>query len=414
MQTTYTFVMTHYLPLTDITWQGKRVLVRVDHNIESDANGTLKNDEKIRATLPTIEFLLAHGARVILMTHVGRPKGKVDPTCSTVAVAARLQALLSGVSVAHHEHTVGDDVAEAVRTLAPGHILYLENVRFQQGEEGSPEEQAAFAQQLASLADAYVNEAFPSCHTYEEASTCAVARLLPAYAGFYLQKETSMLGEVLHHPARPVVLVMSGAKMETKVPTIEYFLSKGDAILLGGALANTFLAASGITVGSSKCEQDQFDAAREILGKNGKPGSAVVHLPIDAAAATEPRAAEPILDLPLQEMRDDLAIFDCGTATVERYADVLRTAATIVWNGPLGMYEVEPFHRATLRIAEEVAAATTRGALTIVGGGDTVDFHVRNALPLSRYTFVSTGGGAMLEFLSGQELPALGLLASVQ
>lgn len=397
--------------LSDADLAGKRVLVRVDHNIELDPSGRLKNDTKIRATLPTIQLLLGKGARVILLTHVGRPKGKKDPLLSTKPAAEHLGTLLAGVSVIHTDATVGPTVEVAVQKLQNGHILYLENVRFHREEEGTAEEQAAFGKQLAALADVYVNEAFASCHTYEEASTCAVARQLPSYAGINLEREVAMLSPILDDPRRPLTLIISGAKMETKIPVVEYFLGTGDDILLGGAIANTFLAARGFDVSASKYEADQVSTAQELMLESEKEDRATIHVPRDAVVAGSPEEGSPVLDLPMEDLEGDMAVFDIGSVTINRYVSLIERSGMIVWNGPMGLYEKKQFARGTSRIAEALAVATKRGAITIVGGGDTIDFHARYGYDLSAYTFVSTGGGAMLEFISGKPFPALQALA---
>ncbi len=393
--------------LKDADVAGKRVLVRVDHNIDVDPEGKLKNDEKIRATLPTIEHLLKKDAHVILMTHVGRPKGKIEPRYSTATVAAHLQTLLKGITVRHLKQTTGPDVEAAAASLDGKNILYLENVRFDPGEEGEPDEQKRLGKNLAALADLYVNEAFASCHDYEEASTCAIARVLPAYAGMRLEKEVTMLGKVLENPVHPIVLIMSGAKMETKIPVINYFLTRGDDILLGGCIANTFIAARGFDVGESKFEQDQVEEAQEIMLESEKKGRAVIHIPRDVILASEPVDGAEKLCLPVEDIEGDMSIFDIGKVTVERYKDAIMKAKTIVWNGPLGFYEINRFSHASKRIAEAIAEATKNGATSIIGGGDTIDFHIRYGHPLNAYTFVSTGGGAMLEFIGGKKLPAI-------
>ena len=411
--------MATYPLLSEAALQGKRVLVRVDHNIELGPDGKLKNDKKILATLPTITLLLQKGARVILMTHVGRPKGKADPLLSTKPASEHLKTLLPDVSIAHITSTVGSDVEKEVKKLRGGDILYLENVRFHKEEEGELDEQAAFGKQLASLADVYVNEAFASCHDYEEASTCAVARLLPGFAGLNLQKEIDMLSPVLKDPRRPLTLIISGAKMETKIPVVEYFLSSGDDILLGGAIANTFIAARGFDVGTSTYEADQVEKAQELMLESEKEDRAKIHVPRDGVVASLPAGRQvlptedaPKLDLPVEDIGGDMCIFDIGKVTVERYIAEIERAGMIVWNGPLGLYELNRFSHGTKRIAEAVAAATRRGAVTIVGGGDTIDFHARYGFDLGAYTFVSTGGGAMLEFISGKPFPALQALAT--
>lgn len=402
--------MPTYRLLKDADVSGKRVLVRVDHNIETDLNGVLKNDEKIRATLPTIEYLLKKGAHVILMTHVGRPKGKRDAKFSTIIVAIQLQKLLPHVHVQHLTKTVGPEVESAVRAQTPGTIVYLENVRFQKEEEGTPGEQAVFGKRLAALADVYINEAFASCHEYEEASTCAVARLLPSYMGKHFEKEAAVLGTVLDDPRRPLVLIMSGSKMETKIPVIRYFLDKGDDILLGGCIANTFIAARGFDVGTSKYEEEFIPLAQELMLEAEKTEKADIHVPRDAVLAGKPDDMAQRIDLPVEDIEGDMGIFDVGAVTVERYCRAIEKAGMIVWNGPLGMYEIEQFAGATRKLAEAIAQATAKGTVSIIGGGDTLDFHVRYGLPLDVYTFVSTGGGAMLEFISGTRLPAIDIL----
>lgn len=384
--------------------KGKRVLVRVDHNVDIDPNGVLKNDEKIRATLPTIKHLLQEGAKVILMTHVGRPKGKVDPRYSTAGVAKHLQSLLPGISITHITQTVGPEVEQAVAALGNGAILYLENVRFYPEEEGDEAQQKAFGAQMALLAEFYVNEAFASCHTYEEASTCAVPQFLTAFAGMHLTKELRNLSPILDDPKRPLALIMSGAKMATKIPVIERFLDNADDILLGGCIANTFLAAKGFPVGTSKYEPDFVEAAQKYLQESEKPGKARIHIPVDAITGASPDDAGSQTDV--EAVGDGMSVFDIGPKTADRYKQVLGKAGMIVWNGPMGFYEKEPFSKGSASIAQILTEAGKRGVTTILGGGDTVDFHVRYGLPLDVYSFVSTGGGAMLEFISGNPFPA--------
>ncbi|MDD5103076.1 MAG: phosphoglycerate kinase [Candidatus Peribacteraceae bacterium] len=400
-----------YPLLKDAKLKGKRVLVRIDHNIETDASGKLKSDKKMRALLPTVELLLKMGARLILMTHVGRPKGKPDPRLSTRAVAEHLKTLLPRVSITHTTDIVGPQVEKLASALKDGEILYLENVRFSPAEEGNPAEQAAFGKELAKLAEAYVNEAFASCHTYEEASTCAVARLLPAYPGLELLHELEILGHALEDPRRPVTLIMSGAKMETKIPVIKSFLQKGDDILLGGCIANTFIAARGFEVGASKYEEEQMEKAQEIMLEGEKVELADVHVPRDVVVATEATEEAEKLDLPLENIMGDMMVLDVGKVTIERYKKIIEKSGMIIWNGPLGMYELNRFSHGTKRIAEAVREATAKGAVSIIGGGDTIDFHKRYNYPMDGYSFVSTGGGAMLEMLSGEEMPAFRALA---
>lgn len=404
--------MITYRTLEQADLRGKRVLVRVDHNIDTNGKGEFKSDEKMKLTLSTIRYLLKQDARLILMCHVGRPKGKADPKYSTAKIAAHFQTLVPDVPLTHCSQTVGTEVEHAVNNLKKGSILYLENVRFSADEEGSPAQQKAFGRRLASLADVYVNEAFASCHEYEEASTCAVARLLPAFAGIQLQKEAENLSKVTEDPKRPLVLIISGAKMETKIPVIERFLARGDDILLGGCIANTFIAARGFDVGTSKFDATLVERAQELMLEAEKTEKADIHLPHDVVVASSLEENAQKLDLPVEDIEGDMSILDIGKVTVERYRKLIAKAETIVWNGPVGYYEVNRFSHATKRIAEAVAEATKKGAISIIGGGDTIDFHTRYGYPLDVYTFVSTGGGAMLEFIGGKKMPALAALLS--
>jgi phosphoglycerate kinase len=387
--------------------KGKAVLARVDHNVEQDPHGRLKNDEKIKTTLPTLKSLLKGKPKLILMTHVGRPKGKVMPELSTCAIADHLRTLLPGVTIRYIAAITGKDAQQHAKSLEPGAILYLENVRFDPREEGSGKEQEAFGRELAALGEIYVNEAFASLHQYEEASTCATARLLPAYAGLQLQKEVAALGPVLEDPRRPLVFIVSGKKMKTKIPVIQTFLRTADHILLGGCIASTFIAARGFDVGASLFEAEHVEKAREIMLESEKEGVAKVHLPRDVVVATEESEDAEKLDLPVEDIEGDMKIQDVGKVTLKRYIEIVSQAGTIVWNGPLGRYEFNRFSHATKRMAEAMKTATAKGARTIVGGGDTLDFHRIYGKPLDAYSFVSTGGGAMLEFLESPDMPAL-------
>lgn len=363
--------------------RGRRVLVRVDHNVEFDQEGQMKDDRKLRLSLRTLETLSKKGAKLILMTHVGRPKGKVAENLRTAPIAKRLREL-----------------SPSLRDFE-----YLENVRFDPGEEGND---PAYMKKLASYGEFYVNEAFPSLHLYEEASTCGTARLLPAFAGYHLMSEVEEISKAVRDPKRPVVLVMSGAKMETKIPVIRRFLGIADSILLGGCIANTFVAARGFDVGSSKYEKDAVSLAQELMLESEKEGRAKIHVPRDGVVATEASEDAVKIDIPLEDVEGDMQIFDIGKVTVKRYSDEIAKAGTVIWNGPMGLYEFNRFSHGTKRIAEAIAEVTKKGAYSMIGGGDTLDFHARYGYPLDVYSFVSSGGGAMLEFLSSEEpLPAL-------
>jgi len=272
-----------------------------------------------------------------------------------------------------------------------------------------PAEREAFGKELAALADIYVNDAFPNCHR-DHASMTAVPKILPAYMGLQLEQEVSHLSKVVDDPRRPLTLIVSGAKMETKVPVIEHFLDKGDDVLLGGCIANTFIAARGFEVGTSKYEEEQVEKAQEIMLLGEKEELADVHVPRDVVVATAATEDAEKLDLPLENVIGDMMILDIGKVTIERYKKIIEKSGMIIWNGPVGMYELNHFSHGTKRLAEAIREATVAGAISIIGGGDTIDFHTKYGYPMDCYTFVSTGGGAMLDFISGKELPALKVL----
>lgn len=381
--------------------KGKRVIVRAGFDVSIE-NGKVMDTERIEAVVPTIQWLLKAGASVVVLSHQGRPKGKRLPEYSQALVAPVLEQLL-GTPVQFVDSCTGEAAVSAAKALKPGQMLFLENLRYEPGEEKNDPE---FAKQLAALGDVYVNDAFTNCHR-NHASMVALAKLMPAYAGVQLSSELKHLSLVTDKPKKPVVLIVSGAKMETKVPIIEQFLTRGDHILLGGCIANTFIAARGFDIGTSKYEEEQVEKAQELMLESEKEGRALIHVPRDVVLATAPTDDAQKIDLPVEDIVGDMSIFDIGKVTIERYKKILAEAQTIIWNGPLGFFEVNRFSHASKRIAEAIAEATKRGATTIIGGGDTIDFHTRYGYSLADYTFVSTGGGAMLEFIAGKPLPAL-------
>lgn len=393
--------MPAYRTLADAAVQGKTVLLRAGFDVPLE-DGKVTSTERIEAMLPTMKAILKGGASLIILAHQDRPKGKVVPEFSQKLLVPILGKLLN-VKVGFASSCTGKETEALAKALKPGQVLLLENLRYDPGEEKND---AAFAKKLAALGDIYVNDAFTNCHR-NHASMVALAKLLPAYAGLHLEKELKHLSVVLEKPKKPLVLIISGAKMETKVPVIDRFLTKGDDILLGGCIANTFIAARGFDLGNSKYEEAFVEKAQEMMLEAEKEGRAAIHVPRDAIVASKPVDGAQKLCLPVEDIEGDMCIFDVGKVTIERYKRVLGKAKTIVWNGPLGLYEINRFSHATKRIAEAVADAAKRGATTILGGGDTIDFHERYAYPMDGYTFVSTGGGAMLEFLSGKSLPAL-------
>jgi len=399
----------HYPLLKEAKLKGKKVLLRAGFDVPVEG-GNVTDSSRIEAVLPTMKFILKQGAALILMAHQGRPKGERVPEMSQKPLAPVLEKLLK-VKVQFADSCRGPEVKKKADGLKAGDVLLLENLRYEKAENSKDQkERDTFAKELAALADVYVNDAFTNCHR-DHASMTGVPKLLPSFMGLQLEQEVKHLSKVTDDPRHPLTLIVSGAKMETKVPVIEYFLNKGDDVLLGGCIANTFITARGFEVGASKYEEEQVEKAQEIMLLADKTELADVHVPRDVVVATEATEAATKLDLPLENILGDMMILDVGKVTVERYKKILEKSGTIIWNGPLGMYELNRFSHGTKRIAEAIREATAKGAISIIGGGDTIDFHVKYKYPMDGYTFVSTGGGAMLDFISGKELPALKALA---
>lgn len=395
--------MSTYPTLSEADLTGKRVLLRAGFDLPME-DGVITDPSRVEALVPTMRFILDNGASLVILSHQGRPKGKPVLEFSQKPLVPLLEKLL-GTTVHFAVSPTGGETYAQATALQAGEVLLLENLRYDAREEANDE---SFAKQLASLGDLYVNDAFTNCHR-AHASMVGLPALLPSYMGLQLEQEVTHLSKVVDNPARPLVLIISGAKMETKIPVIEFFLGKGDDILLGGAMANTFIAAEGRNVGQSLYEADYGESAREMLEKTD---GARIHVPSDVVVATEMTNDVPSSMVSVDAIPKNQAIYDIGTATIDAYIHAIDSAASIVWNGPLGVYEIEQFSHASIRIAEAVVRATKRGAVTIIGGGDTIDLHTKYQLPMDSYTFVSTGGGAMLEFVSGQTLPALRMLAN--
>jgi phosphoglycerate kinase len=387
--------------LGDAQLRGKRALVRVDFNVPLDGDLRITDDTRIQAALPTIRFLTERGAKVILLSHFGRPKGKPETRYSLAPAGRHLAGLLSS-PVAFSEVTVGDEAVRLSQNLPPGGVLLLENTRFLSGEESND---PALAAALALLGDVFVNDAFGAAHR-GHASTEGVARLMrPAVAGFLMEKELEYLGRALTDPRRPFVAILGGAKISGKIDVIEQLLPKVDGMLIGGAMACTFYQAMGLGIGKSLSEPDRVGMARNLLATAG----ARLTLPHDAVVA--PSIDQPTLAhaVPRDQIPATEAMYDIGPRTAESYARAIATAKTVIWNGPMGVFESPPFDAGTLAIARAMATATDHGTTTIVGGGDSAAAVAHAGLE-SRMSHVSTGGGASLEFLEGKTLPGVAAL----
>jgi phosphoglycerate kinase len=383
---------------------GKRVFIRVDFNVPTDKKtGAVKDDARIRAALPTIKYAVAKKAKVILASHLGRPDGKVVPEMSLENAGARLSQLL-GQDVIFADDCVGDGVRKLVADLQPGQVLLLENLRFHAEEE---ENDDAFARGLASLADVYVDDAFGTVHRAHASTVGMVKHVAQRGAGFLVVAELQHLQPLLKSPRKPYLAILGGAKVSDKIKVIEQLLSRVDALLVGGAMAYTFMAAKGIGTGSSRTEKDKLDLARRLIEKAERSRVELL-LPVDHVVAQEPAGGVPTrtVDDPIPAGWMGL---DIGPRTVETYKQRIAKAATVFWNGPMGMFETKEYAAGTRAVAEALAQATSRGATTVVGGGDSAAAIAEMGLA-SKVTHVSTGGGASLEFLEGRELPGVKVL----
>ena len=390
------------LPQLDVT--GKTVLVRVDFNvpIEQGVEAIANYDQRLRATLPTIEYLVDQGCRVVLCSHLGRPRGQVDEALRLKPVGDRLAALLDR-PVVSLDDCVGPEVAGAVGGMSAGEIYLLENLRFHPGEENNDD---GYSRELASLADCFVMDAFAVAHR-AHASTVGLPSLLPSAMGLLTQREVESLGLALAEPERPLAALMGGAKVSDKILVLENLLPRLDHLFIGGGMAVTFLAATGKPVGASTVEEDRLEFARDVLRRAERDGVAV-HLPADVVIADE-FAAEPpaVRNSSAVDVPDGWYIMDIGAATAGHYADALATCKTILWNGPMGVFEMERFRAGTRVVADSIAGLPS--ATTVVGGGSTAEA-VESLGMMDRMTHVSTGGGASLEFLEGRELPGIAAL----
>jgi phosphoglycerate kinase len=404
--------------IADVDVKGKRVLVRVDFNVPQDDSGAITDDRRIRMALPTIQHVLKGGGKLILMSHLGRPEGKdraADAKWTLAPAAKRLSELL-GQEVAFAPETVGPEAERVVSGLADGQVALLENLRFYEAEQikdkkakddpALKEKKEAFARQLAALGDIYVNDAFGTCHR-DNASMLTVPQQMagkPRVVGFLVQKELQYLGDALNNPKRPFVAILGGKKVSDKIAVIEALLAKCDHVLIGGAMQYTFMLAQGKATGKSLVEKDKVDEARRLL----ELGKGKLKLPVDVVAATELKAgiATQVVE---GDIPADLEGLDIGPKTIEAYKGIIATAGTVAWNGPMGVFEVPPFDKGTNAIAQALVEATARGAITVIGGGDSAAA-IEAAGLSEKVSHVSTGGGASLEFMEGKPFKAVEVL----
>jgi len=388
------------LTIQDFDLKGKRVFIRVDFNVPLDENLNITDDRRIRSALATINYAIDEGAKVILASHLGRPKGKVDPRYSLAPIAKRLKRLLNK-DVIFAPDCIGPQVQNIIDKMQPGDVVVLENLRFHPGEEKNDEE---LAKALAALADYYVNDAFGTAHR-NHASIVGVPKFLPAAAGFLLKKEIEYLKGVVNNPVRPFVAILGGAKVSGKIGVLENLESNVDKVLIGGGMAFTFIKAMGYEVGDSLVEEDMLETAQRIRTKLKERG-VKFYLPVDCVIAQrlDPGAETKIV--PTLEIPKGWKALDIGPATAKLFSEAIQNAKTILWNGPMGVFEIDAFSRGTFAVARAIADAY---ALTIVGGGDT-DLAVHRAGVSDSISFISTGGGATLQLLEGKELPGIAAL----
>lgn len=385
----------------DLDCAGKVVYVRVDYNVPHESDGTIKDDRRIAATLPTLRYLLDAGAALVLASHMGRPKGEVKPELSLTKVAAHLETLL-GRPVQFAKDAIGAETAAMKAALRPGDVLLLENLRFHKEEEKND---PAFAKELVAGCDAAVNDAFGVSHR-AHASVVGVGKLLPMAAGLLLQKEIEFLDRVISSPERPFAAIIGGAKIGDKIHVIANLMEKADVILIGGGMANTFVAAKGYGMGKSLQDPDRFDLARDLMEKAKKSGVSML-LPVDFTAGDKFAEDANVKVLTAEEFTDPWMALDIGPKTIALYEETLKKMKTVVWNGPMGVFEMEPFSEGTFSVARTLAALD---ATTVVGGGESAE--VVDSLGIGdQFSHVSTGGGASLEMLEGMVLPGIAVLA---
>lgn len=387
----------------DLQLEGKKVLVRCDFNVPMDENKNITDDRRITSALPTINYLLDHGAKVILMSHLGRPKGQPNPKYSLEPVAKRLSELLKKeVVFADDEKVVSENVKNIVANMKSGDVVLLQNTRYRSEEEKNGEE---FAKELASLGDLYVNDAFGTSHR-AHASNVGVSNFLPSSVGFLVKKEIEVMGKALENPERPFVAILGGAKVSDKIGVIENLIEKVDTILIGGGMAYTFLKAKGYNIGKSLLEEDKIDLAKSLMEKANAKNVKLL-LPVDTVVAKEFKNDTEYKTVNVDSIPEDMMGLDIGEKTVKLFSEEIENAKTVVWNGPMGVFEMENFKVGTDEIARAMAETS---AVTIVGGGDSASA-VEKAGFEDKMTHISTGGGASLEFLEGKVLPGIAAIS---
>lgn len=397
--------------ITDVQLKGKKVLVRVDYNVPLDDKQQITNDKRIQAALPTVKYLLEQNCAVILMSHLGRPKGKVVPSMSLKPVAARLKELLN-VNVIMAPDCIGPEVQKLSKGLKNGEILLLENLRFHPEEEKNDPK---FAAELASLGEVFIQDAFGTVHRAHASTAGIVKDMKVAAAGFLVEKELKYLGEALDKPKRPFLAILGGAKVSDKISVIENLLNKVDALIIGGGMAYTFLKAQGIEIGKSLVEDDKLDTAKKLMQKANEKKIRIFlphdHVVCDKVDFENKKIADggTVKETEGAEIPAGFMAVDIGPMTIQRIAPVVKESKTIFWNGPLGVFEIERFSKGTVEIARLVALATEGGAVSVIGGGDSISA-VKKAGVDKKITHISTGGGASLEFLEGKGLPGIDAL----
>jgi len=382
--------------------EGKTFVIRVDFNVPLNDKGEIEDDTRIKAELKTIEYIKNKGGKIVLITHLGRPKGEVKNNLKLDNIAKHLEKLIN-TPVNKLDSITGPDVEKEIKSMKNGEITMLENVRFDKREKECNEE---FSKELANLGDTYINDAFATAHR-KHASTAGIAKYIPAYAGFLMEKEINALSPIIEEEQeRPITMIFGGAKIETKIKLIKNFLNKADYFLIGGAIANTFLAGAGYNIAKSKYEKDELETAREIMLNCEKFKEKFI-LPHDVVVADEIKENAKTANIPIEDVEGDMMILDIGKWSAEKFGNIISESKTVIWNGPVGLYENKAFSEGTKTIGKVLAETD---CTSIVGGGDTADAIKKLGIDETKFTHLSTGGGAAIEFLSGKKLPGIEIL----